>query len=57
MGNCVNLANIDAAVSCADFDNLAGIVDEIIYVYWDDVATWPDLPAGTNEAALSLAAA
>ncbi len=57
MGKCVNLADIDAAVSCEEFDNLAGIVDEIIYGYWDDVATWPSLPKGTDNEALSLEAA
>ena len=54
MGKCINLADIDAAVSCVEFDNLAGIVDEIIYGYWDDVATWPTLPAGTENAAIDL---
>ena len=55
MPNCVNLADIDAAVSCEEYDNLAGIVDEIIYGYWDDVATFPSLPNGTEAAAMSLA--
>lgn len=54
MGQCVNLANIDANVACAEFDNLAGIVDEIIYGYWDDVATWPELPSGTENAPMDL---
>lgn len=54
MPNCVTLADIDANVSCKEFDNLAGIVDEIIYGYWDDVATWPDLPSGTQNQNLTL---
>lgn len=54
MANCVTLADIDANVSCEEFDNLAGIVDEIIYGYWDDVATWPDLPSGTQNQNLTL---
>lgn len=45
MNTCVTLADIDEAVSCQDLDNLAGIVQEIIYGFWEDVATWPDLPA------------
>lgn len=54
MGQCVNLANIDANVACDEFDNLAGIVDEIIYGYWDDVATWPELPSGTENAPMDF---
>lgn len=54
MANCVTLADIDANVSCEEFDNLAGIIDEIIYGYWDDVATWPDLPSGTQNQNLTL---
>lgn len=55
MPKCVNLANIDSAVSCADYDNLAGIVAEIIYGYHEDVASWPSLPAGSENSPLSLA--
>lgn len=47
---CVELANIDEAIACADLDNLAGVVQELIFFYWNDVATWPDLPAPTGEA-------
>ncbi len=46
--NCVTLADIDEAISCAELDNLAGVVQEIIYGYWDDVATFPDLPSPTD---------
>jgi hypothetical protein len=45
MANCYSLANIDEAISCADLDNLAGVVQEIIYGYWDDVDGFPDLPS------------
>jgi len=44
MANCISLANIDEAISCADLDNLAGVVQEVIYGYWDDVDQFPDLP-------------
>lgn len=44
MANCVNLANIDASVSCAEAANMGGLVPRLIFGYWDDVATWPDLP-------------
>lgn len=47
--NCISLADIDEAVSCADMDNLAGVIQQIVYGYWDDVATWPDLPAPSGE--------
>lgn len=46
---CIALADIDEMVSCADLDNLAGVVQSIIYGYHDDVATWPDLPAPTAD--------
>lgn len=36
-------------MSCDDFDNLAGVVQELIYMLWDDVATWPDLPKPAAE--------
>ncbi len=48
---CIELADIDEAVSCADLDNLAGVVQSLIYGYWEDVASWPDLPEPTGEAA------
>ena len=54
MPNCITLANIDSAVACSDYDNIGGLVQEIIYGYWDDVATWPELPAGTESAAIPL---
>lgn len=46
---CIQLADIDQSVSCADLDNIAGTVDELIYGYYEDVASWPDLPAPTQE--------
>lgn len=46
---CIDLADIDELVSCQEIDNLAGVVQELIYFYWEDVATWPDLPSPTAE--------
>lgn len=43
--NCISLADIDEAISCADIDNLAGIVQTIYFGYWDDVDVFPDFPA------------
>lgn len=43
--NCVSLADIDEAVSCADLDNLAGIVQTIYFGFWDDVEVFPEFPA------------
>jgi len=47
--NCIELADIDQAVSCVDLDNLAGLVQELVYGYYEDVASWPDLPAPAAE--------
>lgn len=47
--NCVELSDIDEAISCQDLDNLAGTVQELIYFYWNDVDSWPDLPAPSTE--------
>lgn len=41
---CITLADIDEAISCSELDNLAGVVQELLIGYWDEVATWPDLP-------------
>lgn len=51
---CINLSDIDEAVACVDLDNLAGVVQEVIYGYWEDVATWPDLPAPADDASMSF---
>lgn len=48
MANCITLADIDEGLSCADLDNVGGVVSTIIFGYWDDVATWPDLPAPSS---------
>ena len=47
--NYVELADIDEAISCQDLDNLAGTIQELIYFYWNDVDSWPDLPAPSTE--------
>lgn len=62
MAECINLADIDAAVSCVDYDNAGGLMSRVIYGYWDDVATWPTKPAptagtGSTTTPLTLAAA
>lgn len=45
---CIQLADIDEAVNCSELDNLAGVAS-LIYFYWNDVATWPDMPAPASE--------
>lgn len=55
--NCIALADIDEAVSCADIDNQGGIVQEIAFGYWDDVATWPEYPAPEANSEMAFAAA
>lgn len=55
---CIELADIDEAISCSDIDNVGGLVQEIGIAYAEDIATWPTLPAPTGESAtLQLAAA
>ena len=51
---CIALASIGAVVNCVDTDNRAGIVDRIIFGYADDVKVWPNLPAPTGGAAMTL---
>ena len=46
--NCISLADIDEAISCAELDNLAGIVQTIYFGYWDDVDVFPEFPAPTT---------
>ena len=46
---CIQLADIDEAVNCSELDNLAGVVTSLIYFYWNDVATWPAMPAPATE--------
>lgn len=55
---CIELADIDEAISCSDIDNVGGLVQEIGIAYAEDIATWPTLPAPTGESAtLQLTAA
>jgi len=42
--HCVNLADIDLGLSCAEQDNMGGIVPEVIFGYCDDVSAWPERP-------------
>lgn len=57
MKNCIALADIDEAVSCADIDNQGGIIQEIAFGYWDDVASWPEYPAPESNSEMAFAAA
>ena len=55
---CIELADIDEAISCSDIDNVGGLVQEIGIAYAEDIATWPTLPAPTGQSTtLQLAAA
>ncbi|MGL4852745.1 MAG: hypothetical protein ACRC3Z_08905 [Phocaeicola sp.] len=53
-GKCIQLADIDEAQLCADLDNVGGVVQDFIYGYWDEVATWPDLPKPAGEDGMSM---
>lgn len=56
--NCINLADIDLGLSCAEQDNMGGIVPQVIYGNCDDVETWPTKPAeATVGSGISLEAA
>lgn len=46
----VQLADIDEAQLGVDIDNIGGVVAEVIYGYYDEVATWPDKPSASGEA-------
>ncbi len=51
---CITLADIDEALTCAELDNLAGVVQEVLIGYWDEVATWPDLPSPAQNESMSF---
>lgn len=58
MPNCITLADIDLGLSCADQDNMGGIVPQIIYGYCEDVDTWPEKPTpASNDTQMGLATA
>ncbi|MBR5653901.1 MAG: hypothetical protein IKX22_07440 [Prevotella sp.] len=46
---CFELSDIDLALSCAEQDNMGGIVPKVIYGYCEDVATWPTRPVATTD--------
>jgi hypothetical protein len=57
MTKCVNLADIDLNLSCAEQDNMGGIAPVVIFGYADEVGTWPDFPAATGNTAIDMEAA
>lgn len=57
MAKCVNLSNIDDALTCANLDNMGGIAPRIIFGYHEDVGTWPNFPTQVGEVPLVLDAA
>ena len=53
---CIALSNIDESLlTCAEQDNMGGIVPKVIFGYHEDVATWPAFP--TAATTLDMAAA
>ena len=52
--NCIDLANIDSQLSCAEQDNMGGLVPQLIFGYHDDVSAWPDWPAPAANATAGL---
>lgn len=53
---CIALDDINEAMDCGNPDNMGGIVPQLIFGYWNDVATFPDYPKKTASA-LDLEAA
>jgi hypothetical protein len=51
---CVELADIDQALSCDEQDNMGGVVPSLIFGYVDDVGAFPDKPAVAESAIPSL---
>lgn len=54
MANCVNLSDIDEAVSCADIDNIAGTSAQVEIGFADEVESWPSFPAPSGESSMSF---
>ena len=54
---CFELSDIDVALSCAEQDNMGGIVNTVIYGYCEDVATWPSRPTAAAGSPLPIDAA
>lgn len=54
---CIKLANIDNGLTCADADNVGGIVSKVIFGYHEDVETWPEEPTTTTEEGIQLSTA
>ncbi len=53
--DCIGLEAIEFGLTCEDQDNMGGITPSVIAFYWDQVATWPDLPsAATSEKPITL---
>lgn len=57
MAKCINLADIDEAVNCQDFDNVAGVMQEVEVGFAEDVANWPKRPAPASGEPMDLKAA
>ncbi len=46
---CIGLENLEYGISCADQDNMGGIMPTVIAFYHEDVDSWPDKPAPTAD--------
>lgn len=54
MANCVNLSDIEEAVSCSDIDNIAGTSAQVEIGYADEVQSWPTFPAPSGDTAMTF---
>lgn len=54
MSECVQLADLEEAIGCADIDNVGGIKMKFQIGFADDVRSWPSLPEPSGGSSLSL---
>ena len=52
---CIALSSIDESqLTCEQLDNMGGIVPKVLFGYHEDVGTWPTLPTGSGNNALTM---
>ena len=54
MNKCIALSNIDDALDCISLDNTGGLVPNLIFGYWEDVKSFPSIPAITDVAGMDM---
>lgn len=54
MTKCIELTALEFGTACSDQDNMGGLKPSVVAGYYDDVATFPDLPAPVGDVAMDL---